>query len=115
MRNKIDLTITKINTSSFNGEVFASELGINLPEGDDTLNFVGSYIVHWDDVIPQVEIESITIFFRKLDLEIPLNRVDVESIAEWIEQQGPQMDWLADRQAALTDYYYDMYRDGLFD
>jgi len=115
MKNLIDLTITEIKTDTFSGEIFASELGVDLPGGDDTLNFEGYYSVEWDGDLPQVIIEGVDVHFKKSDFEISLNRLKVAELSEWIEQNGPQLDWLADRQAALSDYYYDAYRDGLFD
>lgn len=109
MKN-IELTITRVSPSSFEGEIFASEIGLDTGSEDMLLNFYGEYSVYFDDDIPLVEIENVVVEFAGRDYVLEPHNYDYDACCEWIEQKGPLLDWLADRQAAFCDYYYDLNR-----
>jgi hypothetical protein len=120
--NLLNVTIDNIKSYTFSGYMSTDQLdtisldwlrerGVN-PEESETFTVEGEFQISFDDDIPMCEILDLYLSYGNETLDI-LDRVNnLYELCEYIENNGDYLDWVSDREAMLTDYYYDMWREG---
>lgn len=109
----IKLEVTTIKNSHFCGHLPASmltdkqRLQLNVSE-KDKVEFVGDYIVAWDDDIPMVEIDGGVVAYK--DMAVVDLEVDEDALADLIQEYGPVEAWAEDRISAAMDHDWNMDR-----
>lgn len=120
----IQIDISKIKTSEFQGtvdiECLSTEqleaLGINPNEPEVyQVEAIGEYDVEWDDDIPMVQVETVSLWNGAICLDLNSNQFDHESIEDEIGRSGLDSDWASDRDASRGDDAYDSYKDSLIE
>lgn len=91
------------------------EFNATVELGDLNLILVGEFSVEWDDDIPLVAIDYLRCAQTDVDYLKVLDPNEIELICQEIEETGPVLDWVADKEAALCDYYYEQSRENNWD
>lgn len=110
------IVITRISGETYEGIWFnpvltaeqLSKLGLDEQPGE--LPVEGEFHIEWDKEIPNPYVDGC--FIEASDgkyVAVTEYQVDFEDAAEQIYEAGNHMDWLADKEAAASDYAYDSY------
>lgn len=107
---KISVNSTKNYT--IKGSVFCDELtdeqlktlGVEVQERCQIIEVEGEYSVDWDDDIPMVAVEYLTLVHGDKTLDLKEDDYNYDTVCNDIEQESDS-DWYADRMSDAADYY----------
>lgn len=80
-------------------------------DGCDEIKVSGEFSIEWDEEIPNVMVDYVVFSNGNKEIDVNLDDLNLEEIAEKITNKSNYMDWAADRISSQSDFLFDSYED----